>query len=494
MSKYILSIDQGTTGTTVLVVDKNIRIVAKKNNEFKQYYPQPSWVEHDPEEIWKVTVKTIGQALKAAKVSGKDIAGIGITNQRETTVLWDKKNSRSVHPAIVWQDRRTASFCEKLKKKGLEKTVRQKTGLVLDPYFSGTKVRWILNNVPVTKKLIKQKQLAFGTIDSYLVWMLSAGQAHVTDVTNASRTLLMNLKTLKWDASLLKIFGVPSSVLPEIRSCSEVYAKTQNVPGLPDGIPIAGMAGDQQAALFGQACFSAGEAKCTYGTGSFLLMNIGNKPLMSRSGLLTTVAWKVGSQVNYAFEGSAFIAGAVVQWLRDELQIIKKAPEIEKLAKSVKDNGGVYFIPALAGLGAPYWNPHARGMITGLTRGSNRGHIARAALEGIAFSQSDILEAMQKDSRKPLKRLKVDGGACDNNLLMQFQSDILGCEIIRPKVIETTALGSAFLAGLAVGFWKDQEQIRKSFKVDKRFKSGFTPAVRKKVVQDWKQAVGRTLN
>lgn len=492
MTKYILSIDQGTTGTTVLLIDKKIKVKAKVNTEFKQYYPKPGWVEHDASEIWDVTVKTIKAALKQAKAKGKDIAAIGITNQRETTVLWDRKNSKPVHKAIVWQDRRTADTCEKLRKiKGALSLVKKKTGLVLDPYFSGTKINWILNHSKQAKSLEKKKQLAFGTIDTWLVWNLTNGGSHVTDVSNASRTLLMDLKSLQWDEKLLKLIGVPKSVLPEIRSCSEIYGLTKGVPGLPDGIPVSGMAGDQQAALFGQACFAAGEAKCTYGTGSFLLMNIGKKPVASKTGLLTTVAWQLGKDVYYALEGSAFIAGAAVQWLRDELQIIKTAPEIEKLAEAVKDNGGVYFVPALAGLGAPYWNPHARGLLTGLTRGSNRGHLARAVLEGVAFSQYDILMAMQKDSGKKLKKLKVDGGATQNNLLMQFQSDILGCQIIRPKVIETTALGSAFLAGLAVGFWKNQSEIQKVFQQDRIFKSRMKPQVRKEAVKNWGLAVQR---
>lgn len=494
MSKYILAIDEGTTGTTVLLIDKALNVRAKVNTEFTQHYPKPGLVEHDAEEIWQATVKTIGQAILQAGAMGSDIAAIGITNQRETTVLWDRQHSKPVHNAIVWQDRRTAPFCERLRKnKPVAKMVRQKTGLVLDPYFSGTKIRWILDNVPFARELAKNSQLAFGTIDTWMVWNLTAGATHVTDVSNASRTLLMDLKKLAWDAKLLKTFGVPASVLPKICSCSEVYGYTKNVPGLADGIPISGMAGDQQAALFGEICFAAGDAKCTYGTGSFLLMNIGKKPVLSKSGLLTTVAWQIGKEVCYALEGSAFIAGAAVQWLRDELKIIEKSAHVEALALSVADNGGVYFVPALAGLGAPYWNPHARGVLSGLTRGSGRGHIARAVLEGIALSQHDILEAMQKDSGKKLKTLKVDGGASANNLLMQFQSDVLGCQIMRPKIVETTALGAAFLAGLATGFWKNQDEIRASFKVDRTF----TPTMGKKFKDEkilgWKKAIRRTM-
>lgn len=494
MSQYILTIDQGTTGTTVLVINKEIEILAKQNIEFKQYYPQPGWVEHDPEEIWSVTLQAIDQALQEASIDVHQIAAIGITNQRETTVLWDKATSQSVHPAIVWQDRRTAEVCAKLKKtKGLETKVRKKTGLVLDPYFSATKIQWLLKNVVVTKSLLKKHQLAFGTIDSFLVWKLTDGQSHVTEVSNASRTLLMNLHTLEWDKDLLKLFQIPASILPKICSSSEIYGYTKNIPGLPDGIPVAGMAGDQQAALFGQLCVRPGMAKCTYGTGSFLLMNIGHKPVVSKFGLLTTVAWKLRQDVTYALEGSVFIAGAAIQWLRDGLKIINKASEIEALAKTVADNGGVYFVPALAGLGAPYWNPLARGLLCGLTRGSERGHIARAALEGVAFSQYDILHAMQKDSGAKLKMLKVDGGACANNMLMQFQSDVLGCDIIRPEIIETTALGAAFFAGLAVGFWKSQEEIQKSFRINKRFSPIMKKQERQKALEDWAVAVKRVL-
>lgn len=492
MSQYILAIDEGTTGVTVLVVDRNSQVLAKVNNEFKQYYPRPGWVEHDAEEIWQVTVKTIGETLAKAGIESAQIAGIGITNQRETTVLWNRSTSHPLHPAIVWQDRRTADFCARLKKnKSILNTVRKKTGLVLDPYFSGTKINWLLKNVPQACELAKSGNLAFGTMDSWLTWKLTAGEVHVTDVSNASRTLLMDINTLQWDKALLKIFAVPESLLPQIRSNSEVYGHTKNVPGLRDGLPVCGLAGDQQAALFGQACFKVGDAKCTYGTGSFLLMNIGKKAVLSRSGLLTTVAWKLGRDVIYALEGSAFIAGAAVQWLRDELKIIASSREVEDLARSVLDNGGVSFVPALAGLGAPYWNPQARGVLCGLTRGSNRGHVARAVLEGMALSQYDILLAMQKDARKKLKSLKVDGGAAANDLLMQFQSDILNTRIVRPKLVETTALGAAFFAGLAVGFWKDQAEIEKSFQVDRDFVPQMKVTQRKSVVLQWQKAVAR---
>lgn len=489
MKDLILSIDQGTTGTTVLILDQKLNVLSKKNNEFPQHYPQPGWVEHDPQEIWDSTVKTISEAILLAKINSDRIAGIGITNQRETTLIWNRNDSRPIHKAIVWQDRRTAPFCEKLKKSGKEKWVRAKTGLVCDPYFSGTKIKWLLDNVPGAKTKAKAGELAFGTIDTFLTWKLTDGANHITDVSNASRTLLMNLKTLEWDSELLNLFEVPPQILPEILPSSFIYGYTKNVPGLPDGIPVSGIAGDQQAALFGQACFKAGEAKCTYGTGSFLLMNIGDKPILSRTGLVTTVAWQLGKKVSYALEGSSFIAGAAVQWLRDGLKIINSSSEVEALAGSVPDNGGVSFVPALAGLGAPHWNPHARGLITGLTRGTTRGHIARATLEGIAYQQLEIVEAMEKDSKKKCNRLKVDGGASANNLMMQFQSDILGTKIIRPKMIETTAFGAAFLAGLAVGVWKNQEEIKQFWKEDRSFSPTLTPKKRSELKKKWCEVV-----
>ena len=489
MKDLIMAIDQGTTGTTVMLLGIDLTIRAKVNNEFPQHYPEPGWVEHDPEEIWQCTVKTIEEALRSADADPARIAAIGITNQRETTVIWDRKTGQAIHKAIVWQDRRTASTCQRLKKRGLEGKIRKKTGLVLDPYFSGTKIAWILDNVPDARRRAMNGELAFGTIDTFLAWRLTGGKAHVTDVSNASRTLLMNLQTLQWDPELLKIFRVPADLLPMIRSSSEVYGNTLGVDGLLDGIPVAGIAGDQQSALFGQACFSAGEAKCTYGTGSFLLMNTGKKIVHSRSGMLTTVAWKINGNISYALEGSAFIAGAAVQWLRDGLHMIHRSSEVEGLAATVPDSGGVTFVPAFVGLGAPHWRPSARGAITGMTRGTTAAHIARACLEGIAFLQRDILEAMQKDLGNKLKILKVDGGATVNNLLMQFQSDILSVKLVRPKMIETTALGAAFLAGLAVGLWKDQKEIAKHWKEDRTF----LPAMPKKEVAArlacWKEAV-----
>lgn len=489
MKDLILSIDQGTTGTTAILMNRSMEVLAKKNNEFPQHYPQPGWVEHNPDEIWECTTRTIRETIDIAGITADQIAGIGITNQRETTVIWNRSDSRSIHNAIVWQDRRTAPICEKLKKAGKEKIIRFKTGLVIDPYFSGTKIKWLLDNVPGAGEKARQGKLAFGTIDSYLVWKLTSGKNHTTDVSNASRTLLMNLKTLKWDPDLLKLLNVPPEILPEISPSSFVYGTTKNVPCLPDGIPIGGMAGDQQAALFGQACFNVGEAKCTYGTGSFLLMNIGSKPISSRHGLVTTVAWQIDHKVSYAFEGSSFIAGAAVQWLRDGLKIIKSSSEVEELANSVSDSGGVYFVPALAGLGAPHWDPHARGLICGMTRGTNRGHIARATLEGIAYQQMEILESMEKDSGRKCKTMKVDGGACANNMMMQFQSDILGIKLVRPEMIETTGLGAAFLAGLAVGVWKDQEEIRQSWKENKTFSPSITPKKRSELKKKWQEVV-----
>ncbi len=491
MKDIILSIDQGTTGTTVIVLDKNLRVLEKCNREFTQHYPKPGWVEHSPEEIWDCTVRCIQDSLRVADIDTDRIAGIGITNQRETTVVWNKRSGRSAHRAIVWQDRRTADDCAKLKKRGLEKKIYQKTGLLLDPYFSGTKLAWLLTHAKGLRQKANRGEVLFGTIDSYLVYKLTNGASHVTDVSNASRTMLMNLKTLDWDPALLKIFRVPREMLPEVRSCSEVYGETRKVPGLPDGIPVAGMAGDQQAALFGQACFAPGEAKCTYGTGSFLLMNTGSKPIHSKSKMLTSVGWKVGGKTTYVLEGSAFIAGAAVQWLRDGLGLIQSASEIEALAKQVPDSGGVTFVPALVGLGAPYWEPNTRGLLNGLNRGTTAAHIARAVLEGIAFLQADIVAAMEKDAHKKIKLLKVDGGACANNLLMQFQADILGTHLVRPKMIETTALGAAFLAGLAVGLWKDQNAIQRSWKKDREFRPHLKPAARKALLSDWHDAVVR---
>lgn len=485
----ILAIDQGTTGSTAILINQNLKVLAKVNYEFTQYYPKPGWVEHDAEEIWQITLKAIKTALKNAKINPNQIAGIGITNQRETSLLWNRKSHQPVHKAIVWQDRRTAQDCEKLKKKGYEKLIQSKTGLVLDPYFSGTKISWLLKKNKSISNQARSGNLAFGTIDTFLVWKLTHGDVHVTDPSNACRTLLFNIRTNQWDQKLLDLFRVPKQILPEIKSNSEIYGYTKNNPVLPDGIPISGMAGDQQAALFGQACFKSGDAKCTYGTGSFLLMNTGQKPVFSKNGLLTSIGWEINGKTTYVLEGSSFIAGAAVQWLRDELKIIKSAPEIEKLALSVKDNGGVSFVPALAGLGAPHWDPDARAIFFGMTRGSNRGHLARAVLEGIAFQQMDVLKLMSQESKQKCRSLKVDGGASQNNLLMQFQADILATKISRPKIIETTALGAAFLAGLGVGLWKNQSEISKAWIKDQEFKPKFSISKRKHLEKNWKRMI-----
>ena len=491
MTRHILAIDQGTTGTTVLVLDERLRVLAKVNKEFPQIYPRPGWVEHDPEDIWASTQSTIAGALNQAGISAGSVAGIGITNQRETTVVWRRRDGRPVHNAIVWQCRRTADFCADMKERGLEATFRRKTGLVLDPYFSGTKIRWILDHVEGARAAADAGDLAFGTIDSFLVWRLSGGAAHVTDVSNASRTLAMDLRSLAWDDELLDGLGVPRSVLPEIRSSSEVYGHTRGLNVLPDGIPIAGMAGDQQAALFGQVCFETGEAKCTFGTGCFLLMNTGSEVVTSDRGMLTTVAWKVGDEVDYALEGSAFIAGAAVQWLRDGLGIIKSASEIERLAASVATSAGVVFVPALTGLGAPHWRPEARGILSGLDRGVTKAHIARAALEGIALQNADILRAMEADSGVTLSALKVDGGAAANDLLMQFQADVLDVPIVRPTMLETTALGAGLLAGLATSVWSSRDEAKAAWKEDRRFTPDMTQADRDAHLARWHAAVER---
>jgi glycerol kinase len=488
-ASHVLAIDQGTTGTTVLILDRRLGVRAKVNQEFRQIFPRPGWVEHDLDDIWGSTVTTVQRALREAGLRGTDVAAIGITNQRETTALWERRSGRALHHAIVWQDRRTTEDCARLKAEGHEPRVREKTGLVIDPYFSATKVRWLLEHVKGAREKADAGQVAFGTIDTFLVWRLTAGAAHVTDVSNASRTLLMDLRTREWDRELLDLFGVPRSVLPEIRPSSAIYGTTRGVKVLPDGIPVAGIAGDQQAALFGQACFSPGEAKCTYGTGAFLLQNTGPEPVFSSRGLLTTVAWSVGGEVSYALEGSSFIAGAAVQWLRDGLGLIKKAADVEALAKQVKDTGGVTFVPALAGLGAPHWRPEARGVIRGIDRGTTAAHLARATLEGIAFLIHDLAEAMRAEAHRPIPVFKVDGGASQNDLLMQMQADLLGVPVERPRLIETTAFGAAFLAGLAAGVWKDREEIRKAWRVGKRFEPRTSPQEREAQVARWRRAV-----
>lgn len=491
-----MAIDQGTTGTTVILVDHSGKVRAKSGQDYAQIYPKPGWVEHDPEVIWKTVETAVLGALKDSQISAHEIKAIGITNQRETLVAWDSTSGRTLANAIVWQCRRTTEYCARLKKrKGLEKKIRSKTGLVLDPYFSGTKMNWMLNNIESVKAAQKNARLKFGTIDSFLLNRLTAGKVHKTDVSNASRTLLMELKSTRWDPELLKLFGVPRETLPEISDSSGPFGKTKGLGFLPDGIPISGMAGDQQSALFGQAAFQAGEAKCTFGTGSFLLMNIGDKPKVSKFGLLTTVAWRLpGEKTKYALEGSAFICGAAVQWLRDGLGLIKNSEDVESLALSVADTGGVHFVPALTGMGAPYWWPQARGLISGLTRGSTAGHLARATLEGMAFQNVEILRAMEKDLGKKIKSLKVDGGATENNLLMQMQADFLGARTERPVNIETTSLGAAFLAGLGIGFWKGLPELRRIGALQKAFVPELASKEREGRIKSWQKAVSLAKN
>jgi glycerol kinase len=492
MQRAILAIDQGTTGTTALVVDRDMRVLGRATREFPQIYPQPGWVEHDPQEIWRSVEASVRGALAESGLSASELAGIGITNQRETTVVWDRRSGEPVQHAIVWQCRRTTSVCQALRAGGAEAAVRRKTGLVIDPYFSGTKVAWILDHVPGARDRAGRGELAFGTIDTYLTWRLTGGQTHVTDVSNASRTLLFDLARADWDPELLALFRVPREVLPAIKGSSEVYGTTRGLGFLPDGLPVAGIAGDQQAALFGQACFAPGQTKCTYGTGAFVLMNTGGVPVQSDRGLLSTVAWKLGdAPIVYALEGSVFIAGAAVQWLRDELRIIERAAEVEALAASVPDTGGVVVVPAFAGLGAPYWDPEARGALLGLTRGSGRGHIARATLEGIAHQVSDVLEAMEADARSPVSGLRVDGGAAANNLLLQLQADFLGRSVTRPTHLETTALGAAFLAGLALGFWQSPAEVTARWQVDQVFEPSFDASKRGDHRRRWAKAVAR---
>jgi len=485
--KYILALDAGTTSSRTIVFDHAGSVVTSAQKEFRQIFPKPGWVEHDANEIWATQLYTAQEAMKKAGLSPSDVAGIGITNQRETTVVWDRDTGVPIHNAIVWQDRRTSARCDQLKARGGGAAIKRKTGLVVDAYFSGTKLEWILKNVPGARAKAAAGKLAFGTIDTWLVWNLTGGRVHVTDPSNASRTMLFNLKG-DWDEQLLKLLGVPRAVLPEVRSSSEVYGHATVLGG---SIPIAGIAGDQQAALFGQACTQPGMVKNTYGTGCFMLMNTGTKPIVSKNNLLTTVAWRIGNRMEYALEGSIFIAGAVVQWLRDGLGIIKSSSEVEALAAQVTDPDGVYLVPAFAGLGAPHWDQYARGLIAGVTRGTTAAHLARAALEGIAFQVADVLRAMQADAKIKLKELRVDGGASANNLLMQFQSSLLGVPVVRPKVTETTALGAAYLAGLAVGYWKDQKQIAAQWQVDRRFTPSMKPVNRKRLETGWRKALER---
>ena len=491
-AKYVMAIDQGTTGTTVNLLNLKGQPVANVNKEFRQIFPKPGWVEHKPEEIWESVLKTITLCLKKARAKGSEIASIGITNQRETVVVWDRRTSKPVYNAIVWQDRRTSEDCDRWKKEGHEAMIREKTGLVIDPYFSGSKLRWILQNVSGVRERAESGALAAGTIDTYLLWKLTNGADHATDVSNASRTLLMDIEKVQWADDLLKFFHVPRALLPEIKDSAGFFGETKGLKVLPDGIPITGIAGDQQSALFGQACFEEGESKCTFGTGSFLLINSGTKRLKSKSGLLTTAAWRLpGQETTYALEGGAFICGAAVQFLRDQLGFIKASSDIEKLAASVKDSGGVEFVPALVGIGAPHWDPHARGLISGLTRGTTKAHIARATLEAIALQNTEILIAMQKDLGRDLASVRVDGGASANNLLMQLQADYLGVDVVRPKMIATTSAGAAYLSLLGAGVFSDLKDIKKVWKIDKTFKPKMEGLDRKARLDHWSDAVKR---
>ena len=488
MKKYILSLDQGTTSSRAIVFDKQGSIVSIAQKEFTQYFPQPGWVEHDPNEIWSTQVGVAAEAITKEGLTSQNIAGIGITNQRETLVVWDRKTSKPVYNAIVWQDKRTSDFCDELKAMGKSEMIREKTGLVIDAYFSATKVTWILDHVEGVRERAEAGDLLLGTIDSWLIWNFTKGEQHVTDVTNASRTMLFNIHTMDWDEELLALFRIPKSMLPQVKQSSEVYASTKS-SFFGEKIPISGIAGDQQAALFGQMCTKKGMVKNTYGTGCFMLMNIGEKPIISKNNLLTTVAWKINGKTHYALEGSIFIAGAVVQWLRDSLKIIRTSQEVEALASSVSSSEGVYFVPAFAGLGAPHWNQQAQGTLFGLTRGSTDAHIARAAIESIAFQTMDVLKAMEADAGIAVKELRVDGGATINNMLMQFQSDVLNTTTVRPKVVETTAMGAAFLAGLAVGYWESPEEIQDIWQIDTTFSPSHSRATIEQQIKGWYKAI-----
>ena len=492
--KYIIALDQGTTSSRAILFNHSGEIVQVAQQEFEQIYPKAGWVEHDPMEIWGTQMGVTRQVLESAGVRPYEVAAMGIANQRETTVVWDKSTGRPIYNAIVWQCRRTAPIVDELERRGLNEYIQETTGLVSDPYFSGTKLRWILDNVEGAQKKAEEGELLFGTIDTWLVWNLTRGKVHVTDYSNASRTMLFNIHTLDWDDGLLKELNIPRTMLPEPRPSSEVYGVTDPYTFGGAEIPIAGIAGDQQAALFGQTCYSEGMTKSTYGTGCFMLMNTGEKPVKSQNGLLTTIAWGIDGKVDYALEGSIFIGGALIQWLRDELRLIVDASDTEYFASKVDDTGGVYIVPAFAGLGAPYWDMHARGTIVGLTRGTNRNHIIRASLEAIAYQTRDVLEAMQEDSGLDLRELRVDGGASANNFLLQFQSDLLGVPVYRPKIIETTALGVAYLAGLAVGFWDGRNEIANEWEADRQFTSRMDEDLRENLYRGWKKAVGRSLN
>jgi glycerol kinase len=490
-SDVVLAIDQGTTGTKALLLDSELRVLSEASHEFPQHFPSPGWVEHEVEDIYASVRRSVTAALKTAGIDARRIAAIGITNQRETTLIWEKDGGRPIHRAIVWQDRRTADTCEDLKAQGMESIIRRKTGLLLDPYFSGTKVKWLLDHVEGARKAAEANQLQFGTVDTYLVWRMTGERVHVTDVSNASRTLLMNLETCRWDEDLLEILGIPPSLLPSIQDNDKIFGHTRGVDFLPDGIPIASLLGDQQSALFGEACFEPGEAKCTYGTGAFLVLNTGEEMVSSRSGMLSTTAWRMDATTTYAMEGSSFIAGAIIQWLRDGLGMIQGSSEVEDLARRVDSSDGVVLVPSLTGMGAPHWNPGARGLICGITRGTTAAHIARAALEGIAFQIHDILEAMTRDRGRPIRQLKVDGGAAENDLLMQFQADLLGVDVVRPQMTSTTSLGAALQAGLTIGMFPSLEAIRKVWKEGRRFTPRMPPAAVREALESWNLAVRR---
>ncbi|HEU4368645.1 MAG TPA: glycerol kinase GlpK [Methylomirabilota bacterium] len=492
--RYVLALDQGTSGSTALVVDAEGAVRARGHAELIQHYPQPGWVEHDPEAIWATVGQAARRALAEARVAGDEIAAVGITNQRETAIVWDRATGAPIHPAIVWQCRRTAALCDALKARGVEPLVRERTGLVLDAYFSGTKIRWLLDHVPGARRRAGRGELAFGTVDAWLLWKLTGGRVHATDVTNASRTLCLDLRTVDWDAEMLELLEVPREVLPTVVDSSGPIAETSDAGWLPAGVPIAGVAGDQQAALFGQACYEAGSAKNTYGTGCFVLLNTGGTPIASGHGLLTTIAWRIGGRTTYALEGSVFVAGAAVQWLRDGLGLIRQAAETQALAESVADTGGVYFVPAFVGLGAPYWDPYARGTLLGLTRGTTRAHLVRAALEAIAYQSRDVLDAMAADAKVPVRGLKVDGGAVANDFLCQFQADVLDAPVMRPRVIETTSLGAAFLAGLGSGFWRSLDALASRQAIERTFTPRLDPAARARGYEGWRRAVERSRN
>ncbi len=488
MNQYILSFDQGTTSSRAIIFNKQGNIIAAAQKEFQQIFPQPGWVEHSPAEIWSTQIGVAAEAISKAGLSVNNIAAIGITNQRETTVVWNKQTGEPLYNAIVWQDRRTAGYCDELKQQAHNKTIQQKTGLIIDAYFSATKLKWILDNISGARDKAKKEELCFGTIDTWLLWKLTKGQVHATDVSNASRTMLFNIHTLQWDDELLELMNIPKNILPQVKSSSEIYGYTQNIFSAKN-IPVAGIAGDQQAALFGQMCTQSGMVKNTYGTGCFMLMNTGEQPVLSKNNLLTTIAWQLNGQTIYALEGSVFIAGAVVQWLRDGLKIIRSSSEVETLASQAENNDGVYLVPAFAGLGAPYWNQHARGTFVGITRGTTAAHFARAALESIAYQTMDVVNAMQADAGVTVKELRVDGGATANNLLMQFQSDILNTKVIKPVITETTALGAAYFAGLAVDYWESLEEIKNQWQVDKIFEPAIDETKRNNLSGEWKRAV-----